>query len=359
MTTVDDILVLIERGLYDDALLKIGELEDNPEKVRALSLIALDVYEKFSDISLALGLMEDAEYFAKKIKDPFDRAIALGSIASIYLTIGDRNRGVKLFEKALDEALEIGDSGERSIALGKISYYMGVSGLVDSALETFEVAFDTLIRSKMNYTQKTDYLLKLGELLETTGDSLHSSNALPFYERAYDLFDKLHVNTTAAILEKKIALARTLRKAGIPEVRKALLEGKYGYAIAKITDLFRGEEQIIGLLETALWMKRVENFEYKRLIMEVLEKMNAINFSQDGIEYVATLLTALGSIGEALVFVSKIEDVQKKSEALKAIALELARENELEDAHRVIEAIPDGEVKERALQELMEIEGRM
>ncbi|NJE11803.1 hypothetical protein [Thermococcus sp. LS2] len=334
MTTIDDILVLIEKGLYEDALLKVSELDDNLEKVRALSLIALDIYEKFSDVSLALELMEDAEYFAKKIKDPFDRVVALSSIASTYLTIGDKEKGVKLFEKALDEALDIEDSGKRVIALGKTSYYMAISGFVDSALEAFDVAFDTLIRSKMDYTQKTDYLIKLGELLEATGDSLHSNDALSFYERAYDLFDKLHVNIKAAVLEKKIALAKTMKKTGSPELRKALLEGRYNYAIAKITNLFRGEEQIIGLLEVALWMKRVETSEYKQLIREVLEKMNAVDFSQDGIGYIATLLTELGSIREALVFASKIADIKKKSEALKAIALELAREKELEDAYR-------------------------
>lgn len=359
MTTIEDILLLVEKGLYEDALLKIGELEDNLEKVRAISLIALDIYEKSSDISLALELMEDAEYFAKKIKDSLKKVVALSNVASTYLTIGDRERGLKLFEKALDEALDIEDSRKRVIALGKASYYMGISGLVDSALEIFEVAFDTLIRSKIDYTQKTDYLIKLGELLEETGDSLYSNEALLFYERAYDLFDKLHVNFKAAMLEKKIALVKTMKKTGSPELRKALLEGRYTYAIAKITNSFRGEKQVIGLLEVALWMKRVEASEYKRLIREVLEKMNATNFSQESIGYIAILLTELGSIREALVFASKIEDVRKKSEALKAIALELAREKELGDAYRIIEAIPDEEVKEKALQELIEIEAML
>ncbi|MBO8173986.1 MAG: hypothetical protein H0Z18_01870 [Thermococcus sp.] len=359
MTAIEDILLLVEKGLYEDALIKVSELEDNLDKVRAVSLIALDIYEKFSDVSLASELMKDAEYFAKKIKDPLKKVVALSNVASTYLTIGDRERGLKLFEKALDEALDIEDSRKRVIALGKASYYMGISGLVDSALETFEVAFDTLIRSKMDYTQKTDYLIKLGELLEETGDSLYSNEALLFYERAHDLFDKLHVNFKAAMLEKKIALVKTIKKTGSLELRKALLEGRYNYVIAKITSSFRGEEQVIGLLEVALWMKRVEASEYRRLVREVLENMDAVNFSQEGITYIATLLTELGSIREALVFASKITDIKKKSEALKAIALELAREKELGDAYMVIEVIPDEKVKEKALQELIEIESTL
>ncbi|ALM75972.1 hypothetical protein [Thermococcus barophilus] len=359
MTTIEDILLLVKGGLYEDALLKVDELEDNLDKVHAVSLIALDIYEKFSDINLALDIMEDAEYITKKIKDPFKKSIALSNVASAYLIIGNRKKGVRLFEKALDEALHIENSGERAIALGKISYHMGISGLIDSALETFEVAFDTVIRSKIDYTQKTDYLIKLGEILEETGDSLSSTGALPFYERAYDLFDKLHVNFKAAILEKKILLAKTLKVCGNPEIRSALLEGRYGHAVAEVKNLLKGEKIAIGLLEIALWMKKLDVFEYKKIVREILEQINSFNYSQEGVAYIATLLTELGSIKEALVFANKIEDVEKKSEALKAIALELAREKELKDAYKIIEMIPDSEIKKKALEELFEIEAAL
>ena len=356
MATREEIEVLISRGYYDEALAGIGDLEDPIEKVELLTDLAVAIHRRGGPEEWIPGIMEDAMYIARKLKDPAHKATAYAIIASALGLIGYDDDAMDFFGRALDETDEIGSPIERGIVLSTIAYHLALGGYADSALDVFNVAFDTIIGAEVSYTHKVDGIIRIGELLEMAGDALPAGKALDFYRMAFDIFDKLHVNHRAAVVEKKIELTRTVYDVGLPEIRESLLEGRYRYAIALIEKKYSGTARLIGELEVALWMKRTNNIEYLDVVDKAFERCQNPVFTEANVQKIARLLTDLGSLGRALNFARAIKDPLKRSEALKAIAVELAMRREFDEAREVIEEIPNPQVKAEALTEVATME---
>ncbi|NJE85342.1 hypothetical protein E3E23_05840 [Thermococcus sp. CX2] len=357
MTTLEEINLLVERGHYEEALGKIQELADPIERVTALADIAVAIYQHGDPAEWIPGILEDAMYIAKKLKDPSDKVIAYSIIASALAMIDYEDDAMDFFNRAIDETDSIKSPIEKGIVLSILAYRLALAGYSDNAFEMFNVAFDTIIGAEIGYTHKVDGIIRIGELLEKAGDTLPSNKALDFYRMAFDIFEKLHVSQKAAIVEKKIELAKTVYDVGLPEIRTALLEGRNHYALALLEKKYSGVLRLIGDLEIALWLKRVNDPEYLEIIDKAFEHCENPRFTDANVQHIARLLTELGSLKRALRFAKEIKDPRKRSEALMAIALELAKREEFEDARKIIEIIPDPRVREEALTELAAMEG--
>ncbi|GAB6103072.1 hypothetical protein JCM16138_22950 [Thermococcus atlanticus] len=356
MTELKEIEVLVARGLYEDALGKVHELKDPLDKVRVLTSIALALHHENGDEEWIETLLEDARYLASRIRNPGDAVAAHGLIASTYGAVGREAEALELFEEGIDMAGEIGNPILRSRALANLAYYLAIAGFVTSALDVFEIAFDGIVRAEAEYTLKVDYLIEIAELLEKAGDRLNSKEALPFYRRAYDIFEKLHVGQKAILLEKKAKLASMLVHAGSPEIRRALFEGNDLRAVSMASMMYSGPSRVIGLLEVALWIKKMEGKEYHEVIEKALGEGGNVRLSEAHIHYIAKLLTELGSLEKALAFAGMIEDVRERSEALGALAVALARGGRFNAAHRVAGEIPDEELRQRIMDEIATME---
>ncbi|NJD98556.1 hypothetical protein E3E26_01930 [Thermococcus sp. LS1] len=357
MTTLEEINLLVERGYYEEALAKVHELKDPIDQVEALTKIVVAIYQHGGPMEWIPSIIEDAMYIAKKLKDPSNKAVAYSIIASALAIMEYEEDAMDFFNRAIDETNDIESPIEKGIVLSTLAYHLALAGYPDNALEIFNIAFDTIIGAEIGYTHKVDGILRMGELLEKAGDTLPSNKALDFYKMAFDIFDKLHVNQRAAMVEKKIELAKTVYDVGLPQIRAALLEGRNYYALALIEKKYSGVVRLIGELEVALWMKRVNNVEYLDVVNKAFERCENPRFTDVNVQHIARLLTELGNLNRALKFAKEIQDIHKRSEALKAIALELARRKEFEDAREIIESIPDPKIKEEALTELETIEG--
>ncbi|USS41694.1 DUF357 domain-containing protein [Thermococcus aggregans] len=353
MVEIDDIIFLVRNGKYEEALELVNNLSSNLDKVSALGIMAKEIYPQ--DMEVAYGFLEDAEYFSEKIKDRGEKANALANIASAYYEIGDTEYALKMFEDAIKEAEKIKKLEDRIYPLASVAYYLGISGLVDLSMELFERVFDVVVNLKVNYVKKTEYLIDLGNVIESVGDELPSEEALKFYERARDLFEKLHVPSKAATVERKIDLARTLITVGLPEVRKAVSEGKYISAAKLILKIFKDEEAAIGLLEVALWMKKNETLGYTRIVKAALEYLQELQVSERYLHYVIRLLAELEKFEEALKLSMNIEDMRIRSEILAEIAIKMLRSEEVEGAFKIAESIPDTYVRTATLAELRKI----
>lgn len=353
MVEIDDIVFLVRNGRYEEALELVNHLDDNLDKVLALSAMAKVIYTQ--DIEIAYGCLEDAEYFSEKIKDKGEKAKALANIASAYYKIGDTEYALGLFEKAIKEAEKIKKSEDRIYPLANIAYYMGISGLVDFSLDLFEKVFDIVVNLKVNYVKKTEYLIELGSIIESVGDELPSEEAIKFYRRAHDLFEKLHVPTKAATVERKIDLARTLATVGLPEIRKAISEGKYVYATKLIIRTFNDETVFIGLLEVALWMKKNETIGYAQIVETALKYLQELQVSKRHLLYVIKLLTGLERFKEALKLSMNIEDVELRSEIMAEITMGMLKSGEIEGAFKIAELIPDIHIRAATVAELRKI----
>ncbi|WP_240923396.1 hypothetical protein [Thermococcus sp. 18S1] len=356
MATREEIEMLIQRGYYDEALSKIGELSDPIDKVELLTDLAIAIHRRGGPEEWIPGTIEDAMYIAKKLKDPAQKAVAYSIIASALGIIGYEEDAVDFFGRALDATDNIKNPIEKGTVLSTLAYHLAIGGYPESALDVFNVAFDTIIGAEMSYPHKVDGIIRIGELMERAGDALPSSKALEFYRMAFDIFDKLHVNQRAAVVEKKIELVNTVHEVGLPEVRESLLEGRYHYALALIEKKYSGVARLIGELEVALWMKRMNNLEYMDVVDSAFKRCENPIFTEANVQRIARLLTELGSLKRALEFAREIKDIHKKSEALRAIAVELAKRHEFEDARRLVESIPDPEVKAEALTEIVTME---
>lgn len=353
MVEIEDLIYLVRNKKYEEALELVHQLKGNLEKALALGAMAKEVFH--IDETIAYSLLEDAEYFSEKIKNKKEKAIALANVASVYFLMRNVDYGMALFEDALKEAEKIKNTKEKIKPLTEIAYYMGISGLVELSFELFEKIFDIIINLKVNYVKKTEYLLDLGDMMEKVGDELVSPEALTFYERAHDLFEKLHVPAKAATVEKKIDLAKTLNTVGLPEIRNAVREGKYIYATKLLIRSFDEEKMIIGLLEIALWMKKNDTLGYNQIVNTALKYLKNIQLSSDSIEYVIRLLIELERFKTALALSMKIEDVYLRSEFMGEIAIGMIKSGEIEGAMKLAERIPDEHVRLSTLIELRKI----
>lgn len=349
---LEEINILVERGHYEEALGKIQELADPIERVTALADIAVAIYQHGDPAEWIPGILEDAIYIAKKLKDPSDKVIAYSIIASSLAMIDYEEDAMDFFNRAIDETDSIKSPIEKGIVLSILAYRLALAGYSDNAFEMFNVAFDTIIGAEIGYTHKVDGIIRIGELLEKVGDTLPSNKALDFYRMAFDIFEKLHVSQKAAIVEKKIELAKTVYNVGLPEIRTALLEGRNHYALAFLEKKYSGVMRLIGELEVALWLKRVNDPEYLEIIDKAFEHCENPRFTDANVQHIARLLIELGNLRRALKFAKEIQNIHKRSEALKAIALELVRRKKFEEVKKVIEIIPDPKIREEVLNEI-------
>lgn len=352
MTTLEDIRALAERGQFEDALGRIEELDSRLDQIKALIDVVLTIRQKGGPEDWIPGILEDAEYIAGHCKDPYTRTVGYGIIAFAFHTLGYYNEASEAFNTAIDEAGKIKDPLARGQAIATVAYYIATTGDAETAMELFNAAFEVIARAEVEYRAKVDGLLRVAELLENAGDALFSKNAIEFYRIAFDIFDKLHVNQRAGVVEKKLQLAEITSETGLPEIRRALLEGRYHYALALIRRKFRGASRLIGELEAALWMKRVNDPTYIDVVEEALKETREVELSPASAERIATLLTQLGSLREALAFAQLIDDATRKSSALRGIALALAEREEYEDAEKVAELIPLPHVREETLRDI-------
>jgi len=352
MTDLEEIRALTERGYFEDALERVGELEDELDQIDALINIALAIKGKNGPEEWIPGILEDAEYIAEHSKDPYTKAIGYGMIAFALHALGYYTEALETFNTAIDEASRIRDPLLRGEAVATIAYYVATTGNAETAMKLFDVAFDVIARAEVEYRAKVDGLLRVAELMEKAGDELFSSKAIEFYRTAFDIFDKLHVNQRAAITEKKLQLAETTIETGSPDVRRALLEGRYHYALALIRKKFKGASRLIGELEVALWMKRVNDPTYIEIVEEALREARNVELPPASVQRVAMLLTQLGSLREALIFANMIDDPGRKSSALRGIAIALAEREDYDEARKVAESIPLPEVRAETLRDV-------
>ena len=356
MTTREEIELLVERRYYEEALSKVHKLKDPLDQIEVLTDIAVAIYQHGGPQEWIPSIIEDAMYIAKKLKDPANKAVAYSTIASSLAVMEYEEDAIDFFNRAIDETDSIKSPIEKGVVLSELAYHLALAGRPETALELFNIAFDTIIGAEIGYNLKVDGIIRIGELLEKAGDALPSNKALDFYRMAFDIFDKLHVNQRAAIVEKKIELSETIYDVGLPPIRRALLEGRNHYALALIEKKYAGVVRLIGELEVALWMKRVNNIEYLDLVDKAFEHCENPHFTEANVQKIARLLTELGSLKRALEFAREIKDVRKRSDALRAIALELAKRKEFEEAREIVRGIPDPRIKTEALTEIIAIE---
>ncbi len=356
MTTLDDVVPLIERGQYEEAIERIAELPDPVDRVSAIAKMIRRIHTNGPSDWIP-ELVDDAAYIVEKIEDPSDRVMGYSILASALSDIGYTEEAVDFFDLAVAEADSIDDPVDRAVSTSVLAYYLAVSGYPEQALETFNAAFDALVGAEVAYRLKVDGMIRIAELMEKAGDGLPSKDALEFYRTAFDIFDKLNVNQRAAMVEKKIELAKTLYDVGLPSIREAVLQGRNHYALALIDKMYSGVARLIGYLEVALWMKRVNNPEYKDVVSEAFEKCTSPRFTDSNVQLIAKLLTELGNLKEALKFATGIADVHRKSEAMKAIAFELLARKDYEAAIKVAKSIPDPVVRNEAIMEITAVRG--
>ncbi|WP_297503199.1 hypothetical protein [Thermococcus sp.] len=356
MTTLDDVVPLIERGQYEEALERIAELDDPLDRIDAITRIIRGVYNN-GPLEWIPELVDDAAYVIEGADDPSDRVAGYALLASTLAAIGYTDEVVDFFDLAVAEADSIDNPVDRAVSTSILAYYLAISGYSEQALETFNAAFDALVGAEAAYRLKVDGMMRIAELMEKAGDGLPSKDALEFYRAAFDIFDKLSVNQRAAMVEKKIELAKTVYDVGLPFIRSAVLEGRNRYALALIDKMYSGVARFIGYLEVSLWLKRVNNPEYLDIVSEAFKKCTSSRFTDSNVRIIVRLLTELGNLKEALKFAAGIVDLRKKSEALKVIAFELLTRGDYEAALKIVESIPDPAVRDEAMIEINAVRG--
>ena len=355
MDSYDDILVLASKGLFDEAVSSAMEINDPFERADALLEIAFRAMGTRKD--LIPHLIDAIERTLKKVKESTDRAYLYSKLARFYSSIGNPEKSSEFFERAADEIAKIKDNGERAIAMAILAHDLALAGFVDDAVETFNEAFDTVIAAEMDYRTKLDVITEIASLIESAADRLDSPQAIGLYEMAYDIFDKLRISHRAADVEKKLKLARTLYHHGVPEVRKALLEGRYHYSLKTLEKLYKDpQERFIALLEMANWLKQIGVPEYLDVLERAFELFGRIGLSEVNVQRAAAILTEMGELEKALRFAIDIRDPEKRDDALAAISLKLAERRDFPEAREVTGLISNSMLKARLLEEIARIE---
>lgn len=357
MASYDNISLLVSKGLFEDAIQAALSLEDPVEQADAFIDIAVGAKDSRPDITSEL--LERARKIARKVKDPRDRAYLNSRLAHAYSVIGNPAVASEFFDSAAEEIGKIKDDGERAVSTAILAYHLSMAGFLDEAMDAFNEAFDMAISAGMDYRKKLDIITEIAGLIEAAGDGLKSSDALRFYEIAYDIYDKLRISQKAADLEKKVELARTTYYHGTPEIREALLEGRYKFAVKTVEKGIKDpQERFIAILEIANWMKRMGALEYLDVLDEAFNLLDRIGLSDRNVQRAAAILTDMDELERALKFAIDIKDPEKRDEALAAIALKLAERKEFHEARNVAALVSDSMLKTRLSAEIARIEER-
>lgn len=352
MTALDYVRSLIERGYYEEALEEIGRLDDKLDQLVALKEMISHIINHLGPIEWIPEILETMVDIAGDLKTPKERAIGYSVVSSAFKLSGYDQEAYEFIDAALKESSRVKDKVERGRILGDIGYELAVGGQAQDAMSAFDAAFDLIINAEVDYRTKADAVLYLADLLERAGDALFSGEALEFYRTAFDIFDKLGLSQRAGIIEKKLELSRNTMESGHPLVRKALFEGKYHYALALIERLYDGIPRVLGTLETANWMKRMEDPEYLDVINRAFESLKKVSLTEGGVERIARLLGKIGHTGKILQFVEILDDPRMRYIALKAAAVEMAKLEKLEEAEELLRMIGDRETRISALEEI-------
>ncbi len=355
MSSYDDVLALASEGLFEEALQAADEIEDPFERVDALIEVAFKAKDGREDV--IPHILERINKSLKKIKDPSDKGYLYSKLARFYAIIGNRNESTELFNRAAEEIMKIKNEGERAIAMAILAQNLALTGFVDEAIGMFNEAFDAIISAELDYRTKLDVITEIAGLIESAGDSLESRDAIKFYEMAFDIFDKLRVSHRAADVEKKLKMARTLYYHGPPEVRKALLEGKYNHALGLVEKLYRDpQDRFIAMLEIASWLKQTGVPEYLDVLDYAFKLFEKIGLSETNVQRAAAILSGMGELEKALKFAIEIKDPEARDDALAAISLKLAEKKDFLEAREVAKLIGDSMLRTRLLEEIAKIE---
>ena len=355
MDLYDDVLVLASKGLFEEALEAADEIGDPFERTDALIEVAFKAKDGRKDI--IPHILEKIHKSLKKVKDPSDRVYLYSKLARFHATIGNGDESAELFDRAAEEITRIKNEGERAIAMAILAQNLALTGFVDEAMETFNEAFDAIISAEMDYRAKLDVIAEVGSLIESAGDSLESRDAIRFYEMAFDIFDKLRISHRAADVEKKLKMARTLYYHGSPEIREALLEGKYNYALKLVEKRYRDpQERFIVMLEIASWLKQIGVPEYLDVLEEAFKLFEKIGLSETNVQRAAAILSGMGELEKALKFAIEIKDPEGRDNALAAISLKLAERKDFLEAREVAKLIGNSMLRARLLEEIAKIE---
>ncbi|WP_297523632.1 tetratricopeptide repeat protein [Thermococcus sp.] len=357
MAAVDDVRVLAARGLFEDAIGLAAQIEEPSDRVDALIEVALRAAGSRDDLmQRIMGLIDKS---LKKIKEPYERAYVLSRLGHLHSRIGNVEEASELFDEAADSIAKIKDVREKTLALALMAYHLTTAGFIEDGLAAFEEAFNLAVSANMDYRRKLDLIIEVANFIEAAGDALSAGDALRFYEMAYDIFDKLYVSQKAAEVEKKMDVARTVSDFGSPEVRKALLEGRYMYALKSLQKRLKDpQDRFIAMLELAHWLKKVGAPEYFDVMDEAFKLLEGIGLSQANVQKAAAILTEMGSPERALSFALEIKDPEKRDEALAAVALKLAEGRDFIYAREVAGKVGDSMLRARLLQEIGRIEER-
>ncbi|MDV3103853.1 tetratricopeptide repeat protein [Thermococcus waiotapuensis] len=358
MEKLEGILHLASRGLFDEALEEARKLEDPFDRVDALLEIAI----KASGINgmaqqRALG---EAVELLRKIKDPYYSAYLSSKVAHVYSLLGDYDTASEFFEVAIDEIARIKDIHEQVMGVCVLAHYLARSGFFEEALARFNEAFELAVSAGIDYRSKIDLLIDVASIMENTADVLDSKDAIEFYKTAYDIFDKLHIGQRAADVEKKLSLARTVYFFGTPEIRKALLEGRYHYAVSLLEKSIKDPQDLfIALLEVSAWVKTVGSPEYLDILGAAFRLFDRIGLSEKNVQRAAVILTTMGELERALEFAMKILDPVKRDEALESIALKLAERKDFSEAFEVAAMVSDPKKKGVLVEKISELKKKL
>ncbi|ASJ03674.1 hypothetical protein A3L09_00195 [Thermococcus profundus] len=357
MASHDDIIILVSKGLFEEAVNLASEMGDPLEQADSFIDIALGA--KGSHPELVQDLLAKALKLSKKVKDPQDKVYLKSRLAYAHAVLGNPELASELFDSAAEEIAKIKSDGERAVATAVLAYHLALAGFKDEGLDTFNEAFDMAISAEMDYRKKLDIITEIANLLEAAGDELNSSDAVGFYEIAYDIFDKLRISQRAADLEKKVELAKTTYHHGTPEIRSALLEGRYQFAVKTVEKTLKDpQDRFIAILEIAHWMKKMGALEYLEVLEEAFHLLERIGLSDSNVQRAAAILTEMGELERALRFAVDIKDPEKKDEALAAVALKLAERKDFTEARGVAGLISDPMLKARLSEEIARMEER-
>ncbi|AFK22217.1 hypothetical protein [Pyrococcus sp. ST04] len=324
---VREIILLAKKGMIDEALRQIEKLS-TIDKVLALAEIGKIVGN--------VDFIDDALYILEKyVEDNVEKILGYGEIASALMDLGFPNEGSEYFDKALS-LLDKVDPLNSGISAMFLANKLAKAGFYDVAMETFEYAFDTIMDLELEISKKTDLILQLADVMERTGDDLPSDVAIPFYERAHDIFDKLKIGHRAGIVEKKIELARTLKFLKDPEIRKLVYEGRFNQAIYRIYTKFPRKSVGIGLLEISLWAKKNNMPEKVELLEKALGEISIDSLSDKEKLRVVEIFIDLAMFDKALEVAEKIEDQKIRDMGLVKIGKRLLEIGEIDAVTEII-----------------------
>jgi tetratricopeptide (TPR) repeat protein len=288
--------------------------------------------DEIAEMAVAAGLKDNTEALsqpvqaARKIKEPWPRASALGGIAVHYSKAGLGEMAAAILSEAIEAARTVEPPDQKAGVLASLAGSCAEAGQFEQALQ--------LVREVQDTRSKTDALIEIGGAYARAGQKLNDSMGKILHEIASDVVFPEAPQDAPALLAQASDLLKTAQEAQQTSYSDSL--DLYRQALTTLQKATAELEKNV-IPQTQSKSGAEENPLLCSLF--VAERIEDAYSKDSALGPIAVHFAEVGQYDRAIAIAGKLRESYQKDGALAGIAAQFAKAGQPVEALRLVESI--------------------